>query len=135
MKKIASFALLLAMGLGFVACKEKPAKKAEAAQEVSPVQKLVDQYAEFELKTDLNLLSEKEKQMLPLLIEVADIMEELFWKDAIGDKATYLATLTDPAAIAYSKINYGPWDRLDAILLLWKDMIKNLLEQISILRI
>jgi hypothetical protein len=111
MKKIASFALLLAMGLGFVACKEKPAKKAEV---VSPVQKLVDQYAEFELKTDLSLLTEKEKQMLPLLIEVADIMEELFWKDAIGDKATYLATLTDPAAVAYSKINYGPWDRLDA---------------------
>jgi hypothetical protein len=109
MKKIASFTLLLAMAIGFVACKEKPAKKVEE----SPVQKLVDQYAEFELTTDLSLLTEKEKQMLPLLIEVADIMEELFWKDAIGDKAEYLGKLKDPAAIAYSKINYGPWDRLD----------------------
>eukprot|EP01029_Cantina_marsupialis_P000381 TRINITY_DN102_c1_g1_i1.p1 TRINITY_DN102_c1_g1~~TRINITY_DN102_c1_g1_i1.p1 ORF type:complete len:547 (+),score=104.55 TRINITY_DN102_c1_g1_i1:2894-4534(+) len=109
MKKIASFTLLLAMGLGFVACKEKPAKKVEE----SPIQKLVDQYAEVELKTDLSVLTEKEKQMLPLLIEVADIMEELFWKDAIGDKSEFLSQLTDPAAIAYSKINYGPWDRLD----------------------
>ena len=83
MRKIASFTLLLAMGLGFVACKEKPAKKVEK----SPLQELVDQYAEFELTTDVSVLTEKEKQMLPLLIEVADIMEELFWKDAIGDKA------------------------------------------------
>lgn len=109
MKKIASITLLLAMSLGFVACNEKPAKQAE----VSPTQKLVDQYAEVELTTDISILSENEKQMLPILMEVADIMEELFWMDAVGNKADFLTNLTDPAAIAYSKINYGPWDRLD----------------------
>nr|WP_320117961.1 hypothetical protein [uncultured Marinifilum sp.] len=110
MKKIASIALLLVMSLCFVACKEKPAKQAE----VSPTQKLVNQYAEFELTTDISKLSEKEKQMLPILMEVADIMEELFWKDAIGDKTKFLSQLSDPANIAYSKINYGPWDRLNS---------------------
>ncbi|WP_461630612.1 dipeptidyl-peptidase 3 family protein [Labilibaculum euxinus] len=109
MKKIASITLLLAMSIGFVACNEKPAKKTE----VSPIQKLVDQYAEFELTTDISKLTKNEKQMLPILMEVADIMEELFWKDAIGDKAEFLGALTDPAAVAYSKINYGPWDRLN----------------------
>ncbi|MUP37685.1 dipeptidyl-peptidase 3 family protein [Labilibaculum euxinus] len=109
MKKIASITLLLAMSIGFVACNEKPAKKTE----VSPIQKLVDQYAEFELTTDISKLTKKEKKMLPILMEVADIMEELFWKDAIGDKAEFLGALTDPAAVAYSKINYGPWDRLN----------------------
>ena len=109
MKKIASITLLLAMSIGFVACNEKPAKKTE----VSPIQKLVDQYAEFELTTDISKLTKKEKKMLPVLMEVADIMEELFWKDAIGDKAEFLGALTDPAAVAYSKINYGPWDRLN----------------------
>ncbi|WP_461641398.1 dipeptidyl-peptidase 3 family protein [Labilibaculum euxinus] len=109
MKKIASITLLLAMSIGFVACNEKPVKKTE----VSPIQKLVDQYAEFELTTDISKLTKKEKKMLPILMEVADIMEELFWKDAIGDKAEFLGALTDPAAVAYSKINYGPWDRLN----------------------
>ncbi len=109
MRKIASIALLLAMSLSFIACNEKPVKQAE----VSPTQKLVDQYAEFELTTDISKLTENEKQMLPILMEVADIMEELFWKDAIGDKTEFLGKLTDPAAVAYSKINYGPWDRLE----------------------
>ncbi|MDE5418581.1 Zn-dependent hydrolase [Labilibaculum sp. DW002] len=109
MRKIASIALLLAMSLSFVACNEKPVKQTE----VSPTQKLVDQYAEFELTTDISKLTEKEKQMLPILIEVSEIMEEIFWKDAIGDKTEYLSKLTDPAEIAYSKINYGPWDRLE----------------------
>ncbi|PCH68871.1 MAG: Zn-dependent hydrolase [Bacteroidales bacterium] len=108
MRKITSITLLLAMSLSFASCNEKPVKQAE----VSPTQKLVNQYAEFELTTDISKLTENEKQMLPVLMEVADIMEELFWKDAVGDKAEFLGTLTDPAAIAYSKINYGPWDRL-----------------------
>lgn len=109
MKKLASVTLLLGLIIGLVACNQKEKKEVV----VSPTQKLVNQYAEFELTTDLNLLTEKEKQMLPILIEVADIMEELFWKDAIGDKSEFLSKLTDPAAVAYSKINYGPWDRLD----------------------
>lgn len=109
MKKLASVTLLLGLIVGLVACNQKEKKEVV----VSPTQKLVDQYAEFELTTDLNLLTEKEKQMLPILIEVADIMEELFWKDAIGDKTEFLSQLNDPAAIAYSKINYGAWDRLD----------------------
>jgi hypothetical protein len=112
MKKIASMVMLLTFCFSFVACTNKPDKKTDQP-ETSSTQKLVDQYAEFELTTDTSILSEKEKQMLPILIEVADIMEELFWKDAIGDKAEFLDQLTDPAAVAYSKINYGPWDRLD----------------------
>jgi len=109
MKKTASITMLLTLALSFIACNEKPGKQVE----VSPVQKLVNQYAEVELTTDLSALTEKEKQMLPILFEAANIMEELFWKDAIGDKATFLSQLSDPAAIAYAKINYGPWDRLN----------------------
>lgn len=96
------------MSLGFVACNEKPVKQAE----VSLAQKLVNQYAEFELTTDISKLTENEKQMLPILMEVADIMEELFWNDAVGNKTDFLGALTDPATIAYSKINYDPWDHL-----------------------
>ncbi|RKE03296.1 dipeptidyl-peptidase 3 family protein [Marinifilum flexuosum] len=107
MKKLASVTLLLGLIIGFAACNQQKKNDTIVPQE------LVDQYAEFELTTDLSILTEKEKQMLPILIEVADIMEELFWKDAIGDKEEFLSMLTNPAAVAYSKINYGAWDRLD----------------------
>lgn len=109
MKKISTLVLVLLTLVSFVACKHTKPKQDEA----SPIQKLVGQYAEVELTTDSSVLTEKEKQMIPILIEVADIMEELFWKDAIGDKTEFLSQLTDPAAIAYAKINYGPWDRLN----------------------
>lgn len=93
------------------ACKE--AKKA-SDRTTSPYQELADQYAEFPLTTDLSKLTEKEKQMLPLLIEAADQMEAVYWQVAYGDKKQLFEGITDPALIKYLSINYGPWDRLDA---------------------
>lgn len=115
MNKLASLALIAIISLGFTSCKEKATKEKQCCKKehVSPLQEKVNAYAEVELKTDISVLTEKEKQMLPILIEVSEIMEEIFWKDAIGDKTEYLSKLTDPAEIAYSKINYGPWDRLE----------------------
>ena len=74
---------LLATLLLLGACKE--AKKA-SDRTTSPYQELADQYAEFPLTTDLSKLTEKEKQMLPLLIEAADQMEAIYWQTAYGDK-------------------------------------------------
>ena len=74
---------LLATLLLLGACKE--AKKA-SDRTASPYQELADQYAEFPLTTDLSKLTEKEKQMLPLLIEAADQMEAIYWQTAYGDK-------------------------------------------------
>lgn len=100
--------LLLAM-LTFGACKE--AKKENNS---SPYQGLADQYAEFVLTTDISKLTEKEKQMLPLLIEAADLMEEIYWQNAYGDKTQLFNGVRDSALIKYLSINYGPWDRLNA---------------------
>ncbi|MEZ5082374.1 MAG: hypothetical protein R2750_02810 [Bacteroidales bacterium] len=33
----------------------------------------------------------------------------------IGNKDEFLATIDDPAAKAYAKINYGPWDEMDGL--------------------
>ena len=93
------------------ACKE--AKKA-SDRTTSPYQELADQYAEFPLTTDLSKLTEKEKQMLPLLIEAADQMEAIYWQTAYGDKEQLFEGITDSALLKYLSINYGPWDRLDA---------------------
>ena len=102
---------LLATLLLLGACKE--AKKA-SDRTTSPYQELADQYAEFPLTTDLSKLTDKEKQMLPLLIEAADQMEAIYWQTAYGDKEQLFEGITDSALIKYLSINYGPWDRLDA---------------------
>ena len=41
--------------------------------EVSPLQQKVDEYALVKLTTDLSVLSEKEQQLIPIFIEIADI--------------------------------------------------------------
>ena len=51
--------------------------------------------------------------MLVPLIEAARVMDELYWKQAYGDKLALLAKVSDPDTRRYVEINYGPWDRLD----------------------
>lgn len=68
-------------------------------------------YTSFTLTTDLSILSENERKMLPYLIQAADIMDDLFWYEAYGKKEALLNHLKGDAKL-FAKINYGPWDRL-----------------------
>ncbi|QEG38281.1 dipeptidyl-peptidase 3 family protein [Roseimaritima ulvae] len=77
------------------------------------IQQRLDQYAPVRLTTDLSQLSDREKQMLPLLIEAADIMDRCFWYEAYGDREQLLQSIDSPVARKFARINYGPWDRLD----------------------
>ena len=74
--------------------------------------KKVNQYVSFKLETDLEALTENQRKMLPLLIEAADQMDALFWKQTYGDKAALMASIADPNEKRFAQINYGPWDRL-----------------------
>ncbi|HCY01344.1 MAG TPA: Zn-dependent hydrolase, partial [Bacteroidales bacterium] len=76
------------------------------------IQSKVDAFVEVELTTDVSHLSEKEKQMLPLLFEAAQIIDGIFWSQAYGDKEEFLSEIEDDATLAFAKINYGPWERL-----------------------
>jgi len=69
-------------------------------------------YSSYELKTDLSMLNDSEKQALKLMIEAANIMDELFWQQAFGDKKL-MDTITNDTLRQYAYINYGPWDRLN----------------------
>ena len=71
----------------------------------------VQQYVPFRLDADLSALSDNQRKMLPLLIEAAQVMDGLFWRQAYGDKQALLGSL-DGAALRFAEINYGPWDRL-----------------------
>ena len=70
-------------------------------------------YAPFRLTTEMDILSEQEKQMIPLLIEAADIMDQLFWHEAYGEEDSLLQLPIDKALSDFIRINYGPWDRLN----------------------
>lgn len=82
---------------------------------ISPeqVKQKADEFVPFTLNTDLSVLTEKEKQMLPLLFEAATIMEDIFWKQAFGDRDALLSKTDDPDLLKLLKINYGPWERLN----------------------
>lgn len=73
-----------------------------------------DIYAPFTLTSDLSHLSAQQKEMIGLLIDAGKIMDGLFWQQAFGDKDSLLAKIENPKAKKFAKINYGPWDRLDA---------------------
>lgn len=71
-------------------------------------------YHPMALTADLSHLSDRQRHMIELLIEAAEIMDELFWRQAYpGDKDQLLAAIVDPAARKFAEINYGPWDRLN----------------------
>ncbi|MCH1495397.1 MAG: hypothetical protein L7U72_09215 [Rubripirellula sp.] len=73
----------------------------------------VRQYVPVKLTADLTKLSEKQKEMLPLLIKAAEIMEQCFWYESYGDPQSLFSELKDPNTRKLARINYGPWDRLD----------------------
>jgi len=77
------------------------------------VMKKLDQFAVVTLTADISSVSEEEREMLRLFFQAADIMDELFWIEAFGDKNTLLDTIRDEALKKLAEINYGPWERLN----------------------
>lgn len=111
--KIKYFALVAMVAVAFIACDNK---KPEPVQE--PVQEqtthLSDKYAEYTLTTNIDHLSDNEREMLRLLFEAADIMDGLFWNENYGDKDELMAKIGDNADIKkLATTAYGPWDGLD----------------------
>ena len=51
--------------------------------------------------------------MVRLLIEAAQITDDIFWQQVWGDREELLAGIDDPKARQFAIYNYGPWDRLD----------------------
>jgi hypothetical protein len=70
-------------------------------------------YETVKLTTNLNQLSTAERKMLPLLIQAAQIMDELFWLQTYPQRDSLLNAVKDDRAKEFIRINYGPWDRLN----------------------
>jgi hypothetical protein len=99
----------LAVFLG-TSCKNKPVEQPE---EKSEMQVKVEEYAMVELSSPLvKQLTEKEKALIPIFVEIAQIMDNLFWKQTFGDKSE-MEKIEEIWTRDFAIINYGPWDRLD----------------------
>lgn len=108
MKQIGFLVLISA----FIGC-TSTSKKTETMAEKTEIQQKVEEFATFTLTTDLSILTESEKQMLPLLLEAAQIMNEIFWTQAYGNKEELFNDNLDEFTKKFLQINYGPWERLN----------------------
>ncbi|HEY9169705.1 MAG TPA: Zn-dependent hydrolase [Lutibacter sp.] len=114
MKKV----LIILVTIMMFSCKEsnkarKPVKQVTVEQNWTEMQKKLSKYATFKLTADLNVLTENERKMLPILIKAASIMNKLFWFEAYGDRNQLLDSISNEDTKKFIEINYGPWDRLD----------------------
>lgn len=114
MKKIVALLVLTIL----FSCKEdkearKPVKQVTVEENLTDMGKNLGKYVPFKLTSDLSVLTDNERKMLPLLIKAADKMNALFWFEAYGDKEALMAKITNEDTKKFVEINYGPWDRLD----------------------
>jgi hypothetical protein len=105
--------LLLAAVFVLAGCvANKKNDKAPMTKEDSLMQKKINSFAVVKLTTDMSKFTEKEKQMISIMIDIAQIMDGLYWKQTFGDKAV-LDTIKNEFIKKYTIINYGPWERLN----------------------
>jgi len=95
-----------------ISCSNAP-KKQNNMQVNQEIKQKAEEYASFKLTTDVSVLTEKEKQMLPLLFKAAKIMDDIFWTEAFGDKSKLFTDDMDSYTRKFIHINYGPWERLN----------------------
>ncbi|MEO0579266.1 MAG: Zn-dependent hydrolase, partial [Pseudomonadota bacterium] len=72
----------------------------------------VDEYAKFRLEADLDDLSENQRRLIVKLIAAAEVMDDLFWRQAYSDDWPVFLDALDGTDRRLAEINYGPWDRL-----------------------
>jgi hypothetical protein len=116
---------LVAVGCSIIAgsfsCTPNPEKKNTKVEKTNSLKDSLQEYVHsrlaiyepVKLTTNLNVLSANQRKVLPLLIQAAQIMDELFWKQVYPQRDSLLATIKDEKTSAFIKINYGPWDRLN----------------------
>jgi hypothetical protein len=83
-----------------------------SAQSAQDPDRLLAKYTTVRLSADLSTLSENERRMIPLLIDAAEAMDEIFWIQAYGDRDALMQRITNQGLRDFAAINYGPWDRV-----------------------
>lgn len=113
MKKIGAIFCIIGILSLFHHCKKETTPESLENTEIVEVKNdSLKTYAKVRLDSDISHLTEKERAMLILFIKASEVMDEIFWEEAYGDKKQLLSRA--PARYRdYIHINYGPWDRLN----------------------
>jgi hypothetical protein len=109
---VLSFSLLVIFAM-ITGCQPKKNAEAGNSQPDSIIQKKLSEFIEVTLTTDVTKLTENERKMLPVLIEIADIMDDIYWEQAYGNKDSLMNSQKDEGTKKFALINYGPWERLN----------------------
>ena len=113
------WAMMAGLGASLLGCRESSAggraggTPAGADTSALSMAAKVAQYTTVRLTADLAGLSERERRMLPLLIEAASEMDTVYQHQYYPARDSLLASAQDSATRRFIEINYGPWDRLD----------------------
>jgi len=91
----------------------KPKKQVTIRENMNSMDKNLSKYVSFKLTTDVSKLTVNQRKMLPILINAADKMNNLFWYEAYGNKAALFSKIKNENTKKFIEINYGPWDRLN----------------------
>ncbi|MDN5217157.1 Zn-dependent hydrolase [Fulvivirgaceae bacterium BMA12] len=110
---ISSFLCCILLFSCHVEQNDQSEEKEALTRQDSIMQANLDKYVTVKLTADLSHLSENQKKMISLLIKVGEVMDEIFWKEAYGDKTDLILKISDARTKRFAKINYGPWDRLN----------------------
>jgi hypothetical protein len=118
------FTILLlagALATGFTSCnntqESKTAKTTKTVVKQDTLQDYIARrlstYETVKLTTNLNELSPNDRKVLPLLIQAAQIMDNLYWKQTYPSRDSLLNATRDENTQTFIRVNYGPWDRLN----------------------
>ncbi len=111
---ILAFSALLLASCGKTNKTKEVKNSTDTNKTQNPEDALLGKYTTVKLEADLSSLTENEKLMLPLLIDAAKIMDDLFWEQALGEpKDEFLGKIKNEKLKQFAIYNYGPWDRLD----------------------
>ena len=67
-----------------------------------PMKAKLAQFEEVTLNTDLSWLTDSEREIIGILIEAADIMNDIYWTQAYGDKDALLESIDSDYARKYA---------------------------------
>ena len=96
--------------IALFSCKEnnearKPKKQITIEENDVDMKRNLDKYVSFKLTSDLSILTENERKMLPILIKAAEKMNKLFWFEAYGDKIALLETELEKVKVETGKLH------------------------------
>jgi hypothetical protein len=89
--------LLAGTALVLAGCKENSSDAAASPPRNvdSPIKAKLAQYTTVRLSSDLRNLTANERQVIPLLIDAARLMDEIYWRQAYGNRDSLLQSLRD----------------------------------------